>query len=82
MLVRREYRPAGRRVGTTHERLGIEMTRGDLTAEEILQRYCTLVYAKTGTYEEAARRLNLDRRTVKAKIDEELLKELAAGKAS
>ncbi|MDP6504943.1 MAG: sigma 54-interacting transcriptional regulator, partial [Planctomycetota bacterium] len=82
VLVRREYRPAEGRVGTTHERLGIEMTRGDLTAEEILQRYCTLVYAKTGTYEEAARRLSLDRRTVKAKIDDELLEELAGGKAS
>ena len=34
-----------------------------------LSRYCTLVYARTGSYEASARRLGLDRRTVKAKID-------------
>ena len=41
---------------------------GDLTAEQLLQRYCTLVYARTGSLQETARRLGLDRRTVKAKI--------------
>jgi sigma-54 specific flagellar transcriptional regulator A len=77
VMVRREYRPPERKHGSAHERLGLEMTRGDLTADDVLRRYCTLVYAKTGTYEEAARRLNLDRRTVKAKIDEDLLNELS-----
>jgi hypothetical protein len=33
----------------------------------------TLVYSRTGSYEETARRLGLDRRTVKAKVDPELL---------
>ena len=32
-------------------------------------RYCALVYAQTGSYQETARRLGLDRRTVKAKVD-------------
>jgi DNA-directed RNA polymerase specialized sigma24 family protein len=32
-----------------------------------------LVYAQTGSYEETARRLQLDRRTVKSKIDRHLL---------
>jgi DNA-binding CsgD family transcriptional regulator len=41
---------------------------GRLTAEQVLSRYCTFVYGQTGSYEETARRLKLDRRTVKAKI--------------
>ena len=41
-----------------------------MTANELLIRYCTLVYAQTGSYEETARRLEIDRRTVKAKVDE------------
>lgn len=38
-----------------------------------MRRYCTLVFAATGTYEETARRLMLDRRTVKSKVDPNLL---------
>jgi len=34
-----------------------------------LCRYCACVYSQTGSYEETARRLQLDRRTVKAKVD-------------
>jgi len=40
---------------------------GRLTADQLLRRYCSLVYRQTGSYEETARRLQLDRRTVKAK---------------
>jgi hypothetical protein len=35
-----------------------------------------MVYAQTGSYSETARRLGLDRRTVRSKIDEELLAEI------
>ena len=38
-------------------------------ADEVLRRYCTLVYAQTGSYQETGRRLGLDRRTVREKID-------------
>ncbi|HSR53900.1 MAG TPA: sigma 54-interacting transcriptional regulator [Acidobacteriota bacterium] len=48
-----------------------------LSAEEVLKHYCTLTYSKTGSYSAAARRLSLDRRTVKAKIDPKLLKSLS-----
>jgi hypothetical protein len=34
------------------------------------------VYARTGSFEAAGRRLGVDRRTVKAKIDPELLERL------
>jgi hypothetical protein len=36
-----------------------------------------LVYAQTGNYQECARRLQLDRRTVKSRVDATLLERLA-----
>ena len=47
----------------------IELETARLTADELLQRYCVVVYEKTGSYVETANRLRLDRRTVKSKID-------------
>jgi DNA-directed RNA polymerase specialized sigma24 family protein len=46
----------------------------------MIRRYNTLVYAQTGSYEETARRLQLDRRTVKSKIDLRQLEQLRAAK--
>ncbi|MEM7412604.1 MAG: sigma 54-interacting transcriptional regulator [Myxococcota bacterium] len=56
--------------------LSAALAAGDWSAEELLRHYCTRVYAQAGSYEEAARRLGLDRRTVKAKLDPELLARL------
>lgn len=42
---------------------------GTLDAEALLAGYCQLLYARHITYEEVARRTNLDRRTVKAYIE-------------
>jgi hypothetical protein len=42
----------------------------------------TSVYAKIGNYLETARRLGLDRRTVKEKVDAELLAELSGTAAA
>jgi ActR/RegA family two-component response regulator len=39
-----------------------------MTAEQVLHRYCSIVYAQTWNIEETARRLDLDRRRVKAKL--------------
>jgi hypothetical protein len=66
VLIRRDYRPA--RSGQT-DQFAQQFQLGRLTAEQVLSRYCTLVYRQTGSYEETARRLKLDRRTVKAKIE-------------
>jgi hypothetical protein len=57
-----------------------EARSGGLTASELISRYCTLVYSQTGSYEETARRLQLDRRTVKAKVNSELLAALQTTK--
>ena len=59
------------------ERLAEDILAGGLTAEDVLHRDCTLVYAEAGSYEEAARRLGLDRRTVKSRVDPDLLRQLA-----
>jgi transcriptional regulator with PAS, ATPase and Fis domain len=75
VLVRREYRPSQTRPLSSHEEVARALINGTWTADELLRRYCTLVYAQTGSYEATARRLQLDRRTVKSKIDPELLKQ-------
>jgi len=47
---------------------GIES--GELDAQALIAGYCTLLYKRYGTFEEVARRINLDRRTVKKYIGE------------
>src|ERR1017187_4112192 len=46
---------------------GVE--HGTLDADAVLSGYCQLLYERHGTYEEVARRTNLDRRTVKAYLE-------------
>jgi predicted transcriptional regulator len=41
---------------------------GAASAQQLISGYCALVYERCGTYEEAARRLGLDRRTVKKHV--------------
>ena len=41
------------------------MTEGTIDAQTLLANYCRHLYARYGTYEEVARRVRLDRRTVK-----------------
>ena len=47
---------------------GIES--GELDAQTLIAGYCALLYGRYGTYEDVARRINLDRRTVKKYIAE------------
>jgi transcriptional regulator with GAF, ATPase, and Fis domain len=78
VLVRGEYRPRlaadePRDAGVVPDdeagRLAEAMRQGALTADQLLQHYCALSYAQTHSYLATARRLSLDRRTVKAHID-------------
>jgi hypothetical protein len=41
---------------------------GTLEADALVSGYCRLLYGRLGSYEAVARRLNLDRRTVKAHV--------------
>lgn len=45
-----------------------QINTGNLTAEDLLNGYCQMLYTRCGTYEEVARRTGLDRRTVKKRI--------------
>jgi transcriptional regulator of acetoin/glycerol metabolism len=68
LVLRGGYRPAGPLAREGGEDWNALITAGALTAEELLRRYTRLVYAQAGTIEETARRLDLDRRTVKARL--------------
>ena len=75
VLVRKEYRPMSTSQASPHPWLADDEA-GTLTAEQLLVNYCTMVYARLGSYEQTAQRLGLDRRTVKGKIDPSLLETL------
>lgn len=69
LLVRQEYRPAGPLFAEGSEDWNALLNRGTLTAEVVLRRYTQQVYEQAGqNVEETARRLDLDRRTVKARL--------------
>jgi len=76
VLIRGEYRPPELSLDGDRDDLAGLIRGGTLDADELLRRYCTQIYAEVGSYEEAARRLGLDRRTVKAKVDPDLLARL------
>jgi transcriptional regulator with AAA-type ATPase domain len=83
VVIRGGYTPASPAVrastlpthGPTAELLG-EVARGGIDADALLSRYATLVYHQAGSYEETARRIGIDRRTVRARIDAEFLARL------
>lgn len=64
VVIRRSYRP----VESEDDDFFARYRRGELTADQVLANYAALVYKLSGSYEEAARRLGMDRRTVKAKV--------------
>jgi MoxR-like ATPase len=67
ILIRGSYEPLPQLAEGTDPLIeGIR--RCSLDAEQLLRHYCERVYAETGSYLETARRLRLDRRTVRAKL--------------
>ncbi len=78
VMIQGEYRPAAGALPEQSARgeLGRAFVSGTLTADEMLRRYCTLVFAATGSYVETARRLGIDRRTVKERVDPTLVERL------
>jgi transcriptional regulator of acetoin/glycerol metabolism len=79
MLIRGNYRPARVSAQDPVEEFASQARAGKLSADELLTGYTTIAYSRTGSYEETARRLGLDRRTVKAKVDSALLDRLRRG---
>lgn len=69
VIIRGSYQPAAD-AGTDGQSGFMDAFRaGALKADEVLEYYAALVYGQAGTYEEAARRMSLDRRTVKARVE-------------
>lgn len=69
LILRGTYAPAGPLAQPASEDWNAIIARGRLTAEELLARYTRHVHAQAGgNIEETARRLDLDRRTVKARL--------------
>ena len=69
VMLRREYHPAGDAVTGFDDRQLTAFQEGAFSLEEFCRMYCTHVYTSAGTYLEAARRLKVDRRTVKKYVD-------------
>jgi DNA-binding NtrC family response regulator len=77
VMIRREYHPdrtpRDNAALDPLVQLGAAVTAGELTLEQLETNYASLVYAQTGNYKEAAERLGCDWRTLKSRIDEEVL---------
>jgi hypothetical protein len=67
VIVRKRYRPARR--DPPKAELDRALLGSGLSADAVLDRYALLVYRETGNYVEAGRRLGLDRRTVRERIE-------------
>ncbi len=76
VMLRGAYRPAVIGTNDARQELANAVLSGDLTADELLRKYCTVLYAKTRNYSHVAEKLGVDRRTVRARIDEDLLGKL------
>lgn len=73
IIVHKTYHPFPEQAQKPIEAFLDAVKKGSLTLGELERRYCTLVYAGTGNYQETARRLELDRRTVKDRVDRAFL---------
>jgi DNA-binding NtrC family response regulator len=87
VLIRADYRPhpapREKRLdepAELHLRLRSVLAGTPLTADELLRMYCTLGYAEAGNYKAASKRLGLDQRTLKSKIDEAILRAYKNGR--
>ena len=73
VMIRGAYQPVMEEdAGGSEDAFYASFRAGGLKADEVLAYYAALVYRQTGSYEEAARRLGVDRRTVKARVQESL----------
>lgn len=75
VMLRGTYEPAPPS-HDARQRIAGAVLSGTLSADELFRNYCTLLYAKTRNYSQVAEKLGVDRRTVRAKVDADLLREL------
>jgi sigma-54 specific flagellar transcriptional regulator A len=75
VLVRKEYHPPRENAAVSVDAFTEKLQGLQLNADELLTYYCSLVFERTGSYSETARRLNLDRRTVRSRVNRESIDE-------
>jgi Sigma-54 interaction domain len=73
VMIRGEYHPPSLARDDAADELLEALREGSLSADDLLRHYCTRVFLRTGSYLETARRLGIDRRTVRAKVDTSLV---------
>ncbi len=69
VIIRRSYQPLNDSQITEDHTFAARLRKGELTLEEVTSYYAAHVYRITGSYEDTASRLGIDRRTVKAKVE-------------
>jgi len=69
VIIRRSYQPITNSGTASEDVFSSRYRSGEATADEVLSHYAAHMYRLTGSFEEAARRLKLDRRTVKKKVE-------------
>jgi len=67
VIIKQDYQgdQSSQAVSPAMDTLADQMRGGSLRAEDLVAQYCKMLYKRLGTYEEVARRTDLDRRTVK-----------------
>jgi DNA-binding NtrC family response regulator len=77
VMVHGRYQPLARaEPEDVRARITARFLDGAMSGDELLSVYCTMIYARTASYVDAARRLGIDRRTVRARVDHALLEQL------
>jgi hypothetical protein len=82
-MIRGSYSPAKPNrdadAGSPRDRLAQSVTAGRFSLEELTQHYVSLIYAAEGRYDQAAARLGMDWRTLKQKLNPELVRMYSDG---
>ncbi|MHC5138777.1 MAG: sigma-54-dependent transcriptional regulator [Planctomycetota bacterium] len=68
VILKRDYEGQVPQNSEKQSSLADHIHAGTLTADELLDRYCKMLYDRHGTYEQVAKLTALDRRTVKKRI--------------
>jgi transcriptional regulator of acetoin/glycerol metabolism len=68
VILKHSYEGHTSKVHNQRDELVNGIEAGTLTADEVLDRYCKILYDRYGTYEQVAKLTALDRRTVKKRI--------------
>ena len=83
VMIRKSYRPVRQSPiavdGSAHDRFARDVAAGRFTLEELIEQYVSMVYvAEDCHYGRASKRLSMDWRTLKQKLNPELVKTFTA----